>query len=238
MGRSQRSPGDGSSTRPASASGGPIARSRRRPRRRCSCSTPAPAGRPIGSCSSRRAYETADFAPPKGGGEPLTYVCDLAAIPVEDARFDRVVFNQVLEHVPDPPAVLRELARVLEDDGRIIGVTCPFFYQPSPPAVRTCYALYAPRLRGGCSRTPGSRSRSCRGVEGYVRDRRRSQFEQMHARPADTDARGTGSVRSGWSRPRPCCSCDSARSRWPGSSIVLDLRWKFVGKGSAEECTS
>ncbi|MGH3517955.1 MAG: class I SAM-dependent methyltransferase [Haloechinothrix sp.] len=35
-------------------------------------------------------------------------------MPVEDGRFDRVLLNQVLEHVADPPAVLAELYRVLK----------------------------------------------------------------------------------------------------------------------------
>ncbi len=72
-------------------------------------------------------YESADFVAAEGDDHAHTYVCDLTAIPVEDARFDRVVCNQVLEHVPDPNAVLAELARVTKDGGRVI-CTCPFFY--------------------------------------------------------------------------------------------------------------
>jgi 2-polyprenyl-3-methyl-5-hydroxy-6-metoxy-1,4-benzoquinol methylase len=72
-------------------------------------------------------YETADFAQLKREYHKITYVCDLTDIPVEDARFDRVICNQVLEHVPDPAAVLRELARVMKDDGRIL-LSTPFFY--------------------------------------------------------------------------------------------------------------
>ena len=49
-----------------------------------------------------------------------TYVCDLASIPVEDERFDAVVFNQVLEHLPEPKRVLAELNRVLKK-----GPVCP-----------------------------------------------------------------------------------------------------------------
>src|SRR5262249_29485247 len=73
-------------------------------------------------------YETADFEKVDKGYEPSTYVCDLAAIPVEDGRFDRVVFNQVLEHLPRPLAVLQELQRVLKAGGKII-CTCPLFYE-------------------------------------------------------------------------------------------------------------
>jgi SAM-dependent methyltransferase len=46
---------------------------------------------------------------------------------VEDGRFDRILFNQVLEHLPDPPAVLVELYRVLKPGGRML-CSCPLFY--------------------------------------------------------------------------------------------------------------
>lgn len=72
-------------------------------------------------------YETADFEQVDKAYAPSTYVCDLAKIPVEDARFDHVVFNQVLEHIPEPKTVLRELNRVLKPGGTII-CTCPLFY--------------------------------------------------------------------------------------------------------------
>src|SRR3712207_2281233 len=45
-------------------------------------------------------YEAADFAQLSTTTyTPLDYVCSLVDIPVEDDRFDRVLFNQVLEHV-------------------------------------------------------------------------------------------------------------------------------------------
>jgi hypothetical protein len=59
-------------------------------------------------------YESADFV--EGEDHAHTYICNLTAILVEDARFDRVVCNQVLEvhseglpeglcgHRPAPPA--------------------------------------------------------------------------------------------------------------------------------------
>jgi SAM-dependent methyltransferase len=74
-------------------------------------------------------YETADFAALDSKYFQLTYICDLKDIPVEDARFDRVVCNQVLEHVPDPAAVLHELARVMKDNGLIL-LSTPFFFTP------------------------------------------------------------------------------------------------------------
>jgi len=74
-------------------------------------------------------YEAADFNKVVGKKyTQQTYICDLASIPVEDARFDYVVFNQVMEHLPDPSAVLRELRRVLKPGGQMICST-PLFYE-------------------------------------------------------------------------------------------------------------
>jgi len=77
---------------------------------------------------SHARYETADFLAVKGKtyAQP-DYVCDLAEIPVEDARFDHVVLTQVLEHLPEPATVLAELHRVLKPGGRL-WLTAPLFY--------------------------------------------------------------------------------------------------------------
>jgi len=72
-------------------------------------------------------YEAADFAQFAERHTPLDYVCDINDIPVENGRFDAVVCNQVLEHLPDPYAALRELRRVLKPGGRIL-LTAPLFY--------------------------------------------------------------------------------------------------------------
>ena len=72
-------------------------------------------------------YRAQDF-----GGEPSTvgrytrldYVCDIASIPVPERSFDAVLCTEVLEHVPDPVAAIREMARVLRPGGRLI-LTAP-----------------------------------------------------------------------------------------------------------------
>jgi SAM-dependent methyltransferase len=73
-------------------------------------------------------YESADFELVDKPYAKSTYVCNLEKIPVEDGRFDFVVLNQVLEHLPDPRLVLVELNRVLKPGGRMI-YSGPFFYE-------------------------------------------------------------------------------------------------------------
>ena len=55
------------------------------------------------------------------------------AIPVEDASFDVVLCLQVLEHVPDPAAAVRELRRVVRPGGRVLLTTHGVYpYHPNP----------------------------------------------------------------------------------------------------------
>ena len=73
-------------------------------------------------------YESADFCRVDKPYAEQTHICDLAAIPVEDGRYDAVIFNQVMEHLPEPGAVLAELHRVLKPEGKLL-YTGPFFYE-------------------------------------------------------------------------------------------------------------
>ncbi|HEX3224494.1 MAG TPA: class I SAM-dependent methyltransferase [Gaiellaceae bacterium] len=55
------------------------------------------------------------------------------AIPVEDGSFDVVLCLQVLEHVPDPDAAVRELRRVVKDGGRVLLSTHGIYpFHPNP----------------------------------------------------------------------------------------------------------
>lgn len=78
---------------------------------------------------ARQRYEAADFAQvtSKEYGR-IDYVCDLRAVPVEADRYDAIICTQVLAHMPDPEAVLREFRRILRPGG-ILLLSCPLFFQ-------------------------------------------------------------------------------------------------------------
>ena len=59
------------------------------------------------------------------------------ALPLEDASFDGVVLKDVLEHVPDPVALVREVRRVLRAGGRV--------FASSPDAQRWVWDDYTHR---------------------------------------------------------------------------------------------
>jgi SAM-dependent methyltransferase len=74
------------------------------------------------------AYESADFGEVDKAYGELTYRCRLDAIPVEAARYDLVLMSQVMEHLPDPGAVLREIRRVLKPGGAL-WLSAPLYYE-------------------------------------------------------------------------------------------------------------
>ena len=71
-------------------------------------------------------YESADFEQVDKPYAKSTYVCDLAAIPVDDATYDAIVFTQVMEHLSEPALVLRELHRVGKPGCRLF-YSAPFY---------------------------------------------------------------------------------------------------------------
>jgi SAM-dependent methyltransferase len=69
--------------------------------------------------------ELLDEARRKLGGKGIRFVQgDTTALPFEDASFDKIILSEVLEHVEDEAAALRELHRVLKPHG-VIAVTVP-----------------------------------------------------------------------------------------------------------------
>ncbi|MFI5207962.1 MAG: class I SAM-dependent methyltransferase, partial [Gemmatimonadales bacterium] len=61
------------------------------------------------------------------------------ALPFADASFDALTFTYLLRYVEDPPATMRELARVVRPGGRIASLE--FGVPPWPPA-RAAWRLY------------------------------------------------------------------------------------------------
>ena len=53
-----------------------------------------------------------------------TYVCSVERMPFEDKSFDYVIGSQTLEHWKKPKRALREIHRVLRDDGKV-SLTAP-----------------------------------------------------------------------------------------------------------------
>jgi SAM-dependent methyltransferase len=77
---------------------------------------------------SRVRYESADFCQVDKEYGDLTYVCDLARIPVKEGRYDLILLTQVLEHIPEPQAVLADVHRVLKAGGEL-WLSAPLFYE-------------------------------------------------------------------------------------------------------------
>jgi SAM-dependent methyltransferase len=60
--------------------------------------------------------------------EFLDFECDLTQpLPFEAGAFDTIILSDVLEHIPEPMNLWREMARVLSKDGHLI-MNVPFFY--------------------------------------------------------------------------------------------------------------
>ena len=68
----------------------------------------------------RRGLQTGSWDQTK-----LDIVCDIVSVPEPDSSFDAILCTEVLEHVVDPVAVLREFSRLLKPQGYLI-LTAPF----------------------------------------------------------------------------------------------------------------
>ena len=172
-------------------------------------------------------YETADFMAVKGKTyTEQDYVCDLAAIPVEDARFDHVVLTQVLEHIPEPRAVLAELHRVLKPGGTL-WLTAPLFYaEHEKPYDYFRYTQFGLRhlLEGA-----GFTVREVEWMEGYL-GTLSYQLRVMSRALPSTRADYGGGLRGA------ALALAAEGSRRGGARLAdrlaaLDLRFKFVGRG-------
>ena len=86
-----------------------------------------------GDSPYRKFFEHCDYEATDLGERPqreyagITFQCDLSDIPVEDSRYDLILCTQVLEHVPEPQLVLKELFRVLKPGGKL-WLSAPLYY--------------------------------------------------------------------------------------------------------------
>jgi SAM-dependent methyltransferase len=88
------------------------------------------------------SYTTSDIDPSVG----VHVVADAAHLSVADAAFDTVLSFELLEHVPDPNAVVSEMYRVLKKGGRAI-VTVPFLIpQHADPSDYQRYTVQGLRI--------------------------------------------------------------------------------------------
>jgi len=74
------------------------------------------------------AVTCVDWAGSLHRNEHLDCECDLSRpLPFGDAQFDTIVLSDVLEHIADPQALCREMARILAPGGRLL-MNTPFYY--------------------------------------------------------------------------------------------------------------
>jgi SAM-dependent methyltransferase len=136
-------------------------------------------------------YETADFAQVDKGYGQLDYVCDLTDIPVEDDRYGTVLLTQVLEHVPEPGRVLRELRRVMAPGGLLV-MTAPLFYpEHEQPHDYYRYTQYGFRHQ---IQSAGLEVESIEWLEGYAGTVSYQLKEAALRLPASPSAYGGGPV--------------------------------------------
>lgn len=110
-------------------------------------------------------YESADFEKVEKHYMPSTYVCDIASIPVPDARFDAVIFSQVMEHLPKPDLVVRELFRILKPGGRLFYSAPLFFHEHETPYDFFRYTQFGVRH---IFESAGFRVPEVKWLEGYL----------------------------------------------------------------------
>jgi ubiquinone/menaquinone biosynthesis methyltransferase len=97
----------------------------------------------VGLDLTHRMLQLAKQRQLKGVGGHLkrtAFVCgDMLALPFPSASFDVVTTGYGLRNVPDLPAALREIQRVLVPGGRLLSLD---FNRPENPVVRAAYLAY------------------------------------------------------------------------------------------------
>jgi SAM-dependent methyltransferase len=69
-----------------------------------------------------------DWSKSLHGSDHLDAECDLTKdLPFADASFDSIILSDVLEHIPTPDRLWREMGRLLKPGGKLL-LSVPFFY--------------------------------------------------------------------------------------------------------------
>jgi len=80
--------------------------------------------RPLFDHCEYRAHDFGKEPGTVGKYTQLDYVSEILAIPVPDESFDVILCTEVLEHIPEPILAVKEMARILKKDGRLL-ITAP-----------------------------------------------------------------------------------------------------------------
>ena len=84
----------------------------------------------------------------RSGVEATLVRADALALPFEDESFDHVWMMWFLEHVADPPAVLREARRILVAGGAITAIEVDYSTARAEPSTPAIEALFGAMVRG------------------------------------------------------------------------------------------
>jgi ubiquinone/menaquinone biosynthesis C-methylase UbiE len=84
----------------------------------------------------------------RAGVEATLVQADARVLPFEDESFDHVWMMWLLEHIPDPPAVLREARRVLVSGGDITAIEVDYSTCNAEPSTPAMEALFRAMVQG------------------------------------------------------------------------------------------